>query len=102
VNSCLSLLSKLEKQGEVKLRPLEKRVHTPKPLKKEKDFFDITDKAEIKGSVKDYRVLLKQVVGGNLHVEWNDLTTERQPPTTRPEAALSPKALVNWLTLFFN
>jgi len=32
VNSCLSLLSNLEKQGKVKLRPLEKRVHTPKPL----------------------------------------------------------------------
>ena len=31
VNSCLSLLSKLEKQGKVKLRPLEKRVHTPNP-----------------------------------------------------------------------
>ena len=73
VNSCLSLLSNLEKQGKVKLRPLEKRVHTPKPLKKEKDLFDITDKADIKGSVKDYRVLLKQVVEDNLHVEWNDL-----------------------------
>ena len=73
VNSCLSLLSNLEKQGKVKLRPLEKRVHTPKPLKKEKDLFDITDKSDIKGSVKDYRVLLKQVVEDNLHVEWNDL-----------------------------
>ena len=51
VNSCLSLLNNLEKQGKVKLRPLEKRVHTPKPLKKEKDLFDITDKADIKGSV---------------------------------------------------
>ncbi len=73
VNSCLSLLSKLEKQGKVKLRPLEKRVHTPKPLKNEKDLFDITDKAEINGSVKDYQVLLKQVVEDNLHAEWNDL-----------------------------
>jgi len=73
VNSCLSLLSNLEKQGKVKLRPLEKRVHTPKPLKKEKDLFDITDKSDIKGSVKDYQVLLKQVVEDNLHVEWNDL-----------------------------
>ncbi len=73
VNSCLNLLSNLEKQGKVKLRPLEKRVHTPKPLKKEKDLFDITDKLDIKGSVKDYQVLLKQVVEDNLHVEWNDL-----------------------------
>ena len=69
VNSCLSLLNNLEKQGKVKLRPLEKRVHTPKPLKKEKDLFDITDKSDIKGSVKDYRVLLKQVIEDNLHVE---------------------------------
>ncbi len=73
VNSCLNLLSNLEKQGKVKLKPLEKRVHTPKPLKKEKDLFDITDKLDIKGSVNDYQVLLKQVVEDNLHVEWNDL-----------------------------
>lgn len=73
VNSCLSLLSKLEKQGKVKLKPLEKRVHAPKPLKKDKDLFDIKDKADIKGSVKDYRILLKQVFEDNLHAQWNDL-----------------------------
>ncbi len=73
VNSCLSLLSNLEKQGKVKLRSLEKRVHKSKPLKKEKDLFDITDRTDIKGSANDYRVFLKQVVEDNLHIEWNDL-----------------------------
>ena len=73
VNSCLSLLEKMEKQGKVKLRPLEKRIHKPKPLKQENDLFDLTDKAEIGGSVEDYQVFLKQVTEDDRHKEWNDL-----------------------------
>ena len=37
------------------------------------DLFDITDKADIKGNVKDYQVFLKQITKGDQCEEWNDL-----------------------------
>lgn len=73
VNSCLNLLIKLEKQGKIKLRPLEKRVHKPKQPKEDTELLDIIDKTNIVGSVNDYQVLLRQVVENNLDKKWNDL-----------------------------
>lgn len=73
VNSCLNLLIKLEKLGKVKLKPLEKRVHKPKPFKNTTSLYDILIKTNIKGIVNDYQVFLQQVVDENSDKKWNDL-----------------------------
>ena len=60
VNSCLSLLDKLEKQGEVKLKPLEKRVHNQSHLRRRKIFLTLRTRQISRGALKITRSSLSR------------------------------------------
>ena len=71
IMSCRNLLNKLHESGKIKLPPFRtiKSIHQAA----KKELYDISDKTEIQGNVKNFHVSLKLISESDSNNKWKDL-----------------------------